>query len=117
IDELGECDPDVYDPRPGTFEEHVKKIERNFWDVRFRGYLDWKRDFYAEYLKRGRFDMLTGFRCEGVFEKNQVVNFPIQGSAFHCLLWALVDLQRWIIKNKMGSLIVGQIHDSMLLDV
>ena len=44
------------------------------------------------------------------------MNFPIQGASFHCLLWALVELQKWLNRGKMRSLIVGQIHDSILLD-
>lgn len=36
---------------------------------------------------------------------------------FHCLLWSLIQLQKWLNKYKMKSLIVGQIHDCLLLDV
>lgn len=61
--------------------------------------------------------MLSGFRCAGVFGKKEICNYPIQGTAFHCLLWSLIQLDRWLAKNKMRTLIVGQIHDSMLLDV
>jgi DNA polymerase I-like protein with 3'-5' exonuclease and polymerase domains len=60
--------------------------------------------------------MLTGFRCAGVFKKNEAVNYPIQGAAFHCLLWALIELNDWLRARGMQSLIVGQIHDSMILD-
>lgn len=120
ISELGECKPpkngEFFDPVPGTFEHHLAAIEKDFWGRRFRGYADWKRAWYAEYLQRGYFDMLTGFRCSGVMSKNDVTNYPIQGAAFHCLLWALIELNDWLIKHKMRSLIVGQIHDSMILD-
>jgi len=120
ITELGECklprDGEFFDPVPGTFEHHVAVIEKDFWGRRFRGYAEWKKSWYADYVKRGYFDMLTGFRCAGVFSKNEAVNYPIQGAAFHCLLWALIELNDWLIRKKMRSLIVGQIHDSMQLD-
>jgi DNA polymerase-1 len=120
ISELGECrlpvNGEFFDPEPGTFECHLAAIEKDFWGRRFRGYADWKRQWYADYQKRGYFDMLTGFRCSGVFSKNEAVNYPIQGAAFHCLLWALIELNAWLRDNKMRSLIVGQIHDSMILD-
>jgi DNA polymerase-1 len=121
ITELGECrargdDDGFVDPEPGTFEYHLWEIEKDFWGRRFRGYAEWKRTWFEKYQQRGYFDMLTGFRCAGVFTKKEAVNYPIQGSAFHCLLWALIELDRWLRKHKMKSLIVGQIHDSMLLD-
>lgn len=120
IRELGECklpkNGEFFDPEPGTFEHHLAAIEKDFWGRRFRGYAEWKRQWYADYVGRGYFDMLTGFRCSGVFSKNEAVNYPIQGAAFHCLLWALIELNDWLQRHRMKSLIVGQIHDSMQLD-
>jgi DNA polymerase I-like protein with 3'-5' exonuclease and polymerase domains len=120
ISELGECrlpeNGTFFDPVPGTFEHHLYEIEKDFWGRRFRGYADWKKSWYAEYQGRGYFDMLTGFRCAGVYSKNEAVNYPIQGAAAHCLLWALIELNDSLRKHKMRSLIVGTIHDSMLLD-
>jgi len=55
--------------------------------------------------------------CSGVYRRNEVINLPVQGSAFHCLLWSVIRLHRWLNQQKMESLIVGQIHDSMLLDM
>jgi DNA polymerase-1 len=115
IEELGPCTFGE-DPDPGTFEYLVRDLERDLWNKRFPGYRDWKQEFYADYLRRGHFDMLSGFRSVGVYSKRQVCNHPIQGSAFHCLLWALIELNRWLRRNRMRSLIVGQIHDSMLID-
>lgn len=120
IKELGECklpkNGEFFDPEPGTFEHHLAAIEKDFWGRRFRGYAEWKRQWYAEYVGRGYFDMLTGFRCSGVFAKNEAVNYPIQGAAFHCLLWALIEMNDWLQRRRMKSLIVGQVHDSMLID-
>ena len=61
---------------------------------------------------------LTGFTIAGELTKNEVINYPVQGSAFHCLLWALTRLQTWLeSQRKMQSKIVLQIHDSIIADV
>lgn len=114
VTEPGAC---LGKPVPGTFENHLKSVEKRFWDQRFSVYRDWKKKWYAKYLRTGGFTTLTGFRCEGVMKRNDVSNYPIQGSAFHCLLASLIELQRRMRKKKMGSLIVGQIHDSIVADI
>lgn len=114
IKSLGLCDGR---PQPGTFENHIKQVEEDFWGRRFKVYAEWKKTWWEAYQKEGGFHMLTGFRVQGVYSRNDVINYPVQGAAFHCLLQSLIWLQRWLTKKKMKSLIVGQIHDSMVLDV
>ena len=116
IEELGACDP-KQEPRSGTFEYHVREVERDFWNRRFKLYGQWRKDWWESYLKKGYFDLLTGFRIKGVFPRNAVVNYPIQGTAFHCLLWSLIQINREIRKRRMKTKIVGQIHDSLIADV
>lgn len=116
ITELGACDPEA-DPLPGTFEAHVQSVERDFWEKRFRGYGQWRKDWYALYLERGYFDLLSGFRVHGIFRRNAVTNYPVQGSAFHCLLWTLIRVNKLLRKYRMRSKVVGQIHDSLIGDV
>lgn len=116
IGSLGLCNP-KQSPRPGTFENHVKKVEEDFWGRRFRVYAQWKRDWWAKYQRRGYFDMPTGFRIIGVYSRNDVSNYVVQGPAFHCLLRSLIMLQKWLVENKMKSKIICQIHDSIILDV
>ena len=48
--------------------------------------------------------------------KNFCLNAPVQGAAFHCLLWSLIRLQKILRKRGLKALIIGQIHDSLLLD-
>jgi DNA polymerase I len=116
IKELGACDPEQ-DPEEGTFEAHLQEVEHDFWNKRFRIYGKWKRSWYDLYLEKGHFDMLTGFRIEGFYNRKQVCNYPIQGSAFHCLLWSLIRINKILAKHQMRSKVVGQIHDSLLGDV
>ena len=113
---LGNCDPEQ-EPEPGTFEHHIRAVEKDFWGRRFKAYGKWKRDWYDAYLKKGHFDLLTGFRIYGYWTRNQTNNLPIQGAAFHCLLWSLVQINKRLRKAKLKSMVVGQIHDSLIGDV
>lgn len=99
------------------FTEHIKKIELDFWQNRFFKYAEWKDRWYSQYQKNGYIDFLTGFRASGFMSKNDVINYPVQGAAFHCLLWSLIQLDRYIIDHDLDSRIIGQIHDSIVLDV
>lgn len=99
--------------KKGTFMEHIRLVEEDFWKKRFRVYDQWKRDWWSKYLKKGYFQFLTGFIGQGIYNRKQVCNSPIQGSAFHCLLWSLIKLQKWLNKNKMKSYIPFEIHDSI----
>jgi hypothetical protein len=115
IRSLGACDPKI-DPVKGTFEWHLKEVEKDFWQNRFREYAQWKKDWNESYLDKGYFDLLSGFRVRGIYDRKQVCNYPIQGAAFHCLLWCLIQINKLIRKYKMKSMVVGQIHDSLLGD-
>lgn len=116
ITHLGALDPKL-EPAAGSFEGHLKAVEKDFWNKRFRVYGQWKRSWFQQYLEKGYFDIYTGFRVYGVYDRKQVCNYPIQGAAFHCLLWSLTRINRILRRHHMKSLIVGQIHDSLLGDV
>jgi DNA polymerase-1 len=113
---LGACDP-KQSPTSGTFEKHIHEVEQRFWGERFPVYDRWRRDWYKAYLKEGGFSTHTGFRVEGVYTRNFVINCPVQGSAFHCLLWVLIRLVRELRRRGMRSMVVGQIHDSIIADI
>lgn len=101
-----------------SFERHVWKLERRLWDTHYPVYRDWKEEWWEAYCKTGGFDLLSGFHCEGYYWKNEVVNFPAQGSAFHCLLWSFIELSKWLSRTKRhGSMLIGQIHDSIIGDI
>lgn len=103
------------DPLPGTFEHHVKKVEERFWQ-KFKVYKAWKERWIRDYEKNGGYKLLSGFAINGVFRRNEIINGAIQGTAFHCLLYILIEFQAWLQKYKMKTRIVGQIHDSMECD-
>jgi DNA polymerase len=98
------------------FEDHVREIETDFWGKRFRAYKRWKYEFYKEYERRGYLDLVTGFRCYGPLKFTQVTNYPIQGPAFHVLLWAMIQISDPIEEISGRSAIMGQVHDSLIVD-
>jgi len=98
------------------FTEHIKDIEDDFWNRRFSDYQRWKDRWWKTYQKYGYIDMLTGFRCSGVMDYNDVINYPVQGAAFHCLLWTLIEVDRIAREEHWDSRLIGQIHDSALTD-
>jgi DNA polymerase I-like protein with 3'-5' exonuclease and polymerase domains len=89
-------------------------VEKNFWNERFPVYNQWRKDWYSAYTKKGHFQSLTGFNYTGAFRRNQVINLPVQGSASHLKLQALVNLQEELVRSKMDSRLILEIHDSVI---
>ncbi len=112
----GDCVPGTR-PKSGTFERHVQKIEDRFWNERFKVYNQWRKDWWLDYCENLGMSMLSGFRVEGVIQEKDAINYPIQGAAFHCLLWSLIRLVKLLKKFRMKTRIVGQIHDSIVADI
>jgi DNA polymerase I-like protein with 3'-5' exonuclease and polymerase domains len=98
------------------FTDHIRQIENKFWKEKFPVYAEWKKETYFIYEKKGYVDLLTGFRCYGPIKKNKVLNYRIQGTAFHCLLWTCMQVTREV-QQKKNSFLIGQIHDSMIGDI
>jgi len=99
------------------FTDHIKKIEDDFWNRRFKVYNRWKDKWWEGYQKNGYVSMYTGFRCSGIMRRNECINIPIQGSAFHCLLWSFIQVDKISREQNWKSRLIGQIHDAMVLDV
>jgi len=98
------------------FERHIEYAEGKFKE-HFPQWTERSEIWWNAYVKRGGFRVATGFWLSGVYSRNQVMNMPIQGPAFHCLLWSLIQLVRELRKRRMRTVVVGQIHDSILADV
>ena len=99
------------------FEQHIKEIEEWFWGKKFRVYNDWKEDYWDKYQTNGYVEFLNGFRCTDVLTKNEAINRPIQGTAFHLLLWSFIQTHWELVDGGFDSMLIGQIHDDMLADV
>ena len=103
---------------PDTWVAHVANVERILWQERFKVYAAWKDSMYAQYKRDGFVDLYTGFRCYGPLKKTAATNYPIQGSAFHVLLWTMMQVAPRIRRATNGrSRIIGQIHDALVADV
>jgi DNA polymerase I-like protein with 3'-5' exonuclease and polymerase domains len=114
VTKRGACDGGR--PERGTFERLVKDVEDWMWNEQYTTYTRWKNNWWNAYLKCGYVPMHTGFVCTGIYRRNQVINFPVQGSAFHCLLWSIIELVKWLEQYKFQARVVGQIHDCLLVD-
>lgn len=100
-----------------SYMQYIYNVDKAFWEQRFPVYNRWRKSWYQEYQRNGYFHTLTGFRVWGVYKRNEVINSPVQGSAFHCLLRSLIEIQRIIEQRKMGTRLIAQIHDSLLAEV
>lgn len=116
IRRLGRCKHGE-DPEKGTFEYHIREVERNFWNERFPVYRQWKEDWYNKYLDKGGFATLTGFYIEGYYVRNDTINYPVQGSAFHCLLWSIIEILKEIKKRQLDAFLINEVHDQLWGDV
>jgi len=114
IFELGEIDEDG--PTPGSFLEHCKKVETKMWEDRFPDYTQWKKDVVEGYQRWGYVETYLGFRFQGYMDRKQCTNYPIQGTSFHLLVYSLNKVGRFLEKHKLKTKLIGQIHDSIVLD-
>ena len=104
------------DVRHNTFEYHVKQYENYFWNKQFKVYKQWKDDWWEDYQETGFIRFLTGFVVDGYLDRKQCINYPIQGTAFHCLLWCLIRISQLLKKYRMKTKLTGQIHDDIVSD-
>jgi DNA polymerase I-like protein with 3'-5' exonuclease and polymerase domains len=49
--------------------------------------------------------------------KKEVCNYPGQALGFHFLLWTFIETDKLITKEKLNSRLIGQVHDSMIVDL
>lgn len=94
------------------FTEHCEGAERALWDVRFPEYTQWKKDIYSFYLKHGYIDNYFGFRFQGYMNRKTCTNYPIQSVSFQLLVKVLIEVSKFLKKEKMKGKLVAQIHDS-----
>ncbi len=115
IKRLGDCIENE-EPKPGSFEHHIKGVQ-DWFDNEFPVFTSSKKDWIEEYRRNGEFTMMTGFRIGGLYNNNFLLNVPIQGPGFHCLLWSIIEIQKEIERQKMRTKLVAEIHDCVLADV
>ena len=99
-----------------AFETHCRKAENIFWNDRFPVYKKWKEEICKQYVKYGFIETYLGFEFLGYMTRNECTNYPIQGTAFHCLLWTLINIELKALQYNWQSELIGQIHDEMIND-
>jgi hypothetical protein len=99
------------------YTEHVKTVEEYFWQDVFKTGKTYQSKLWRAYQNNGFIDSKTGFRYNGQMTLNQVLNYPIQGAAFHCLLWSFIEMDMQLQLLNIDTRIVGQIHDAIIFDV
>jgi DNA polymerase-1 len=100
-----------------NFENHLKRFENKFWHEWFSEYTRWKKKVVSDHKKNGYIETLFGFRYKGYMSEKQCCNYPIQGTSFHLLLYAIIQFCKELKKRKLNTLMIGQIHDSLVLDI
>lgn len=97
------------------FEAHVKDVEEDFWG-RFKKLRQWQERLWGFYERNGYIELATGFTCRGYMSRNKIANSPIQGPAFHCLLYSLIHIHNELLRREMKTKIINQIHDNLITD-
>lgn len=103
-----------------TYQDLMDKLETiqdDFWSNRFPVYAKWREDKWEEYKQNGYITSLTGFMFQGAMRKNDTANYPIQSIAFHILLKSFILLNDLMVKEGWDSRLIGQVHDSIIMDV
>jgi DNA polymerase-1 len=94
----------------------VQKAEQEFWK-KYRGVKKFQERLIESYKTNGYVEMLHGFRRRGFLTRNEIINTVIQGTAFHCLIWSCIQLNRIMKEENWKSRLIGQVHDSIVMDI
>ncbi len=91
--------------------ELVKKAEAAFW-YKYSVMRENQLKAVEKYYKTGYVHMAWGHKRGGFLKKTVISNSMVQGPAFHCLLWAIIEAQKVAEEEEWRSSINGQIHDA-----
>lgn len=100
---------------PNLDIDTVRRAEKEFWS-KYRVSKRYQENLIKFYQTHGYVPMFHGFRRRGFLTVNQLINAPIQGTAFHCLLWSFVQINKIRKIEGWKTKLIGQIHDSIILD-
>jgi DNA polymerase-1 len=93
----------------------AKRLVGEFWD-NFRGVRRWQQDIMERYTSTGKVSTPFGFVAHAPLSFNQVINMPIQATAFHLLLRGHVLLHEEMCKRRLLSGVIIEVHDSLVVD-
>lgn len=99
------------------YEKHVESVEKWMWEEKWSVYTQWKKDWVKAYHEKGYFESKMGFMYQGVMDRKQAINYPIQGTAFHCMLQCIIWMHQESVRENWDSRICNQIYDDLMIDV
>ncbi len=102
-------------PEEGSFYEHIMKVEDKFWNQRYPVYKKWRQRWWKKFKKTATFQHLTGFIEHSLLSRNDCINHPIQGTAFHILVRTAIEVDA-LLQDDDSAFPVLQVHDSEMID-
>lgn len=99
----------------GLPDRFFEALDGEFWRE-FQGVKQWQEGLLEQYEKNHYIETFLGFRRRCPIERNKIINFPIQSTAFHMLLDGAVRVSERMEQEKLKSHPVAQVHDSLLID-
>jgi DNA polymerase-1 len=93
--------------------ERVQSAEKKFWD-KYHYAKEWQERLIRNYYQTGYVETYLGFKRRGILTRNQIVNYPIQATCFHMLVWSYMVLDKIQEQEGWETLQIGQIHDENL---
>ena len=97
------------------FEAHIKGVENRLWE-KYKYVKQWQQNLIKSYLEKGFISLFTGHKRRGLMTVNELINAPIQGTAFLCLLWSFIQLNRRLKHTNYSAKLRLQVHDSLFSD-
>lgn len=99
----------------GVDEYKIQMLEEEFWQT-FRAVKDWQESLKESFYRKGYLTTYFGFKCRAPLSSNEIINAPIQATAFHLLLHGLITTYHDLVAAGLRSRPVIQVHDSILID-
>ena len=96
-------------------EEWIKKVENEFW-TKHHEIREWQNNLLDLYQENGYITNAIGYRMYAPMTRNKIFNGNIQGISFQCLMASFHDINAELKEKGFKSVIVGQIHDSIIID-
>lgn len=98
------------------FLDKMREYEGDFWS-QYSGVQKWQENQITTYREQGYIETKIGFRYGGWLTRNQLYNYPIQGTAFHVLLWAMIQIHGQSVAEEWLSYVMWQVYDAMPLAI
>ena len=87
-------------------------MQRTREQARQQGYVE---TVFGRRLWLPEINSSNGMKRQGA--ERAAINAPMQGTAADLIKLAMIDVQSWIEKEKLRTLLVMQVHDELVLEV